>query len=1162
MQNLLKTAMVVLLFFIALSAPAELTNVQVGSVLGTKENLQSLDLPLLWTINTNTFLESSPTLADLNGDGTQEIVVAGREELIALDSAGKELWRWKAKGRFMTYPSVLTRAGAPALIYAGDFAGNFYCIDGTGKPVWEAKLDAPTDWSASVVADLAGLGKPCVVQTDVKGGVGAYDALTGKVIWKATVKGQPVSPAIGDVDGDGKREIVVATGKGNLALLGFDGTLRWEIPIGGTSPSWSTSAPIIFATASGVPRIAAATSGGDVLCLDAKGNILWRYAIKTPIASGLSAASTKDGVTGLYVATQGGQVYQFSETGEIRWNIDIQNRCLAAGALADIQGDGVLEYVLASQTGHFMVLDPAGKTLFEHQFDTRTINVTPACGILGGEMKIVVNGGEAGKVFCFGTSVKSDAMNAPWAQYRGDETKSGAFLAKSQTAQMKPVDLSAETLLAGEPICFDIFNPTPEAGQLKATAMRTGPAGETQIVTTRMVGKYTRLEMPFTLSQSGPVTFSWTLQKEDGSSVYHEKKEFGLIKLMANEMRLADNAVETLCTTADDIAKTLSGTATALRRDACLLKAEKEAMNALRERLVRQAVARGQSPDMFKLSQDDGATLAKLVAHAKRAIRISEIVRKAATFGPNTSLVAFEGTLWDNRKVEQQLPDRVDSALRIARRTVPGEHEPVAIGLLNITDRELLVRIPEEALPAGAAAANVAPAPALRLLRSVGVSTSLGDTSWDPMPEIDSSRTIAIPSFGMRELWIDADLTGIKPGTSVVKLWLQALNGAGVLDGPSNPQAVVAPETVVEIAYNILPFEMASSSTCRLCCWASYTSANIKDLLAHGNNVFVCPIGEPQYDAQGAITGFNYEKQDKMLDDLKGHEVIALLNGIPGLKADKQTPQYAADMKRFIEDQVRHVTEKGFDKNHFAFYPVDEPGGGGWGPVNQVIEFGKVVKAVDPQLTVYIDGGGEKPMFEAMKPYVSIWTPGISQLPEKSAEMEIMRSVGQLWSYDCGYNYARPVGANLKNINIVAEYRLAAPFVFRYGATGLGFWSYNLGDDLWSRTELEYPLVYSSATGAAPVSSRRWEGVREGVEDYRILTALRNALNAQDKPICEEAKARIKHLLESSIPNHFDQSYEEMRIGLSSTAIDATNNDRKVNALRDEMLDCVELLAP
>ena len=1139
------------------SCPTNTAIEQQNATAQPEEPFQPLALPLTWTINTNTFLESAPTLADLNGDGTPEIIVAGREELIALDGTGKELWRWKGKGRFMTYPSVLTRPGTPALIYAGDFAGFLSCIDGTGKPVWETKLDAPSDWSASVIADLAGLGKPCVIQTDIKGGVGAYDALTGKPIWKTTVPGQPVTPAVGDLDGDGKSEIAIATGAGNLVLLAYDGTLRWKTAIGGVSQSWSTSSPILFKTGNGAFRIAAGTSNGDVACFDANGIRLWQYATQTPIASGLSAAPGKNGETGLYVATQSGKVYQFSETGEVRWNIDIQGRCLAAGALVDLQGDGNLEYLLATQTGHFMVLNPSGETVFEHQFDTRTINVTPACGRFGNEIRMVLTGGESGKVFCFSAPLKGDVLKAPWAQYRGSETKSGTMNADVQAARITPANLRAENLLIGESVCFDIFNPTPGTEPLKATVKRSGPSNETQIVTTQVIGNATRLEMPLKLSQAGSAEFKWMLQKKDGTILSEDKARFDLHPL-DSEKRFLETTVSLLNKTADTLSPSHPSAASALKLEATALNVEGYKLDRIREERCRQAIAEGLCGNAFSLTQDNLALISNTVHRVKQARQIADIVKKAAGLSPSTSLVAFESTLWDNRQVERQLPERVDPSLRIARRVVPGEHEAIAIGLFNITDRELVVRIPAPEPPKDPAMGM----PTLRLLHSVPVISSQGEPSWDALPEIDSSRTLTIPSLGMRELWVDADFANQKPGMLNVALKLQVLNGMGVLEAPANPQKIAPPETLIELAFNILPFTMAPDGACRLCAWASYTPANIRDLLAHGNNVFVCPISEPQYDAQGVLAGFNYEKQDMILDALKGHDAVVLANGIPALKADKQSPQFAADMKRFIEDQARHVAEKGFDKNHFAFYPVDEPGGGGWEAVNRVIEFGKHVKAADPQLTVYIDGGGEKPMFEAMKPYVSIWTPGIYQLPEKSPEMDVMRSAGQLWSYNCGYNYARPVGPNCKNINIVAEYRLAAPFVFRYGATGLGFWSYNLGEDLWTRTEMEYPLVYASTPEEAPVTSRRWEGVREGVEDYRILTALRTALNTPDKPVSEEARMRLRHLLETSLPAHFDQSYEEMRIGLNTIALNATNNDRKVNALRAEMMDCIELLAP
>ena len=60
-----------------------------------------LKLPLLWEVNLKSFLESAPTVADINGDGRDEIIVAGREEIITLNKNGKELWRWRTRGRFI-----------------------------------------------------------------------------------------------------------------------------------------------------------------------------------------------------------------------------------------------------------------------------------------------------------------------------------------------------------------------------------------------------------------------------------------------------------------------------------------------------------------------------------------------------------------------------------------------------------------------------------------------------------------------------------------------------------------------------------------------------------------------------------------------------------------------------------------------------------------------------------------------------------------------------------------------------------------------------------------------------------------------------------------------------------------------------------------------------
>ena len=121
--------------------------------------------------------------------------------------------------------------------------------------------------------------------------------------------------------------------------------------------------------------------------------------------------------------------------------------------------------------------------------------------------------------------------------------------------------------------------------------------------------------------------------------------------------------------------------------------------------------------------------------------------------------------------------------------------------------------------------------------------------------------------------------------------------------------------------------------------------------------------------------------------------------------------------------------------------------------------------------------------------------------------MAFLRESGKaIWSYDCGYAYARPTGANTKIINVAGQYRMAAPFGFSFGATCIGYWSYNIGEPMWDPVRYEYPLVYLNEDNTN-TSSRRWEAVREGMEDARILIALRASL--ADPSTSDAARTRI-----------------------------------------------------
>src|SRR5207249_6915019 len=203
-----------------------------------------------------------------------------------------------------------------------------------------------------------------------------------------------------------------------------------------------------------------------------------------------------------------------------------------------------------------------------------------------------------------------------------------------------------------------------------------------------------------------------------------------------------------------------------------------------------------------------------------------------------------------------QLPPEAVNPLHLRHVAVPGEHEPVPLSLLNVTDHELVVRVLIDGATNGVV---VTPQ------RSVGVPTSLGEISWDALPKLDDSSSLTIPSLSSRELWLDINLAEAKPCEQLIRVRFQALNGAGVLDAPPNPHTVPPPETTVDITLRILPFTMARPGEFRLCTWGAPEEKQVADLLAHGNNVFCVSMPQPKYDAQGRLIGSEYAARQPVL---------------------------------------------------------------------------------------------------------------------------------------------------------------------------------------------------------------------------------------------------------------------------------------------------------
>lgn len=224
--------------------------------------------------------------ADLNSDGRDELA-AGTERsgIVALDSDGNVLWTYKgAEGS----AGIRIRCPIAAADVDGDgkaeiFAAGMFgplCVGGGGTLRWETAT-GDDFMSAVVVADADHDGRAEVYSCSRNDNFTyCFDARDGTIRWKVAMPGPTdtysgSSLAVGDIDQDGKDEIVVSDFLGDVYCLSCSGTVRWIF-----NPEKRTHAAVSLGDVDGDRAIEVLVASGDhyLYCLDAGGKQKWRYA--------------------------------------------------------------------------------------------------------------------------------------------------------------------------------------------------------------------------------------------------------------------------------------------------------------------------------------------------------------------------------------------------------------------------------------------------------------------------------------------------------------------------------------------------------------------------------------------------------------------------------------------------------------------------------------------------------------------------------------------------------------------------------------------------------------------------------------------------------------------------------------------------------------------
>ncbi len=266
---------------------------------------------------------TAPCFGDLNRSGRQEVVCARRDGLLtALDRRLSVLWRYDARSSFDSSPVVAPIFMDASAVYAQSVDGVVHCVQGDGEPLWQfatehraARFPRHGDL---LVAELVP-GSPCVLVGDEEGWLYAVDAVTGQELWRCRAGTTALgSPALADVHESAGREVITVSAHGEIAIVGATGTVleQHALPAG----DYVARPLIADVDNDDEAELVLAANGWNIVIASLAGVVEQEIPVRGNVREGLVLSDLNgDGLLELLAATECARLYCFSTAARGGW---------------------------------------------------------------------------------------------------------------------------------------------------------------------------------------------------------------------------------------------------------------------------------------------------------------------------------------------------------------------------------------------------------------------------------------------------------------------------------------------------------------------------------------------------------------------------------------------------------------------------------------------------------------------------------------------------------------------------------------------------------------------------------------------------------------------------------------------------------------------------